>query len=349
MKKKTLLLAAVLLAVILLITVVSLATSSGLVNLLVRNALAHDLSIPEREWSGTTYENVPYSEISEAEYLNLYVPDDVENPPLLILVHGGGFVSNDCTSRQARLMYEYFRANGYACASVNYRLADEAIYPAAVEDVKAAVKFPRVNAERYGYDPDRFVLWGESAGGYLATMTAVCGEGEYNGVPFIGEDEAGDVSAQVNALVDFYGVIDMGKTGDDFAALGTPKWLLALTGGGGGGTRSDFTTVSFLGRPLSELKQDQLREIDPHTRINNALAERDLSVYIAHGSVDITVPKLQSERLAAAFSDVLGAENVVYKEQLNLKHADDRFYTDENLLPVKEFLNQLWNEGVIYG
>ena len=343
-KRRWLLIVAVLLAAILAIAIASLVTSSGLVNLLIRNALAWDLPMPEREWSGAAYENVPYSEISEADYLNLYVPDDVEDPPLLILVHGGGFVSNDCTSRQTRLMYEYFRANGYACASINYRLADEAIYPAAVEDVKAAVKFLRANAERYSYDPERFVLWGESAGGYLATMVAVCGEDEYNGVPFIGENELGDVSAQVSALVDFYGVIDMGKTADDFAELGTPKWLLTLTGGGGDGTRSDFTTVSFLGRPLSELTEEQLREINPHTRINEALAEQRLAVYAAHGSVDITVPKLQSERLAAAFTNVLGTANVVYKEQANLKHADDRFYTNENLLPVKKFLDQLWGK-----
>lgn len=328
------------LLIILVIVVVSLATSTGLVNLLLRNALAWDLSFPEREWSGATYENVRYSEISEADYLNLYVPDSGEQPPLLILVHGGGFVSNDCTSRQARLMYEYFRANGYACASINYRLADEAIYPAAIEDVKAAVKFLRTHAGEYGYDPDRFVLWGESAGGYLATMVALCGDDEYNGVPFIGEDESGDVSARVSALVDYYGIVQMETTIDDFAELGTPRWLLALTGGGS--VRSDYTTNSFLGGPLSGLTADQLREIDPQTRISEALAERVRAVYISHGSVDITVPKLQSERLAEACADVLGSEYVAYAEQLNLKHADDRFYTDENLLPLKEFLDRLW-------
>lgn len=58
----------------------------------------------------------------------------------------------------------------------------------------------------------------------------------------------------------------------------------------------------------------------------------------------ITVLKLQSEHLAAAFADVLGPENVVYDEDLNLKYADGRFYTDENLLPVNEFFARFWAE-----
>ena len=93
------------------------------------------------EWTGgKSYKNVQYSEVSASDYLNLYVPDDDNPPPLLVLVHGGGFVTNDCESRQAQLMYQYFRDHGWACATVNYRLAQEAFFPAAVEDVKCAVR-----------------------------------------------------------------------------------------------------------------------------------------------------------------------------------------------------------------
>ena len=96
------------------------------------------------EWSGgTSYEKLAYSDVSENDYMNLYVPDAEEPMPLMVLVHGGGFVYNDCESRQAQFMYRYFRDHGYACASVNYRLAQEASFPAALEDVKAAVRFLR--------------------------------------------------------------------------------------------------------------------------------------------------------------------------------------------------------------
>ena len=124
-------------------------------------------------WSGgKTYEHLAYAEDSDAQYIDLYVPD-TNNPPLFVLVHGGGFAFNDAQSRQAQFMYRYFRDHGFACASVNYRLSPEAPYPAATCDVKAAVRFLCRNAAEYGYDAEHIAIWGESAGGYLASMTAL--------------------------------------------------------------------------------------------------------------------------------------------------------------------------------
>ncbi|MCD8161262.1 MAG: alpha/beta hydrolase [Clostridiales bacterium] len=176
------------------------------------------------EWTGgASYEYVPYSDVSGSDYLHLYVPDAEEPMPLIIMVHGGGFVCNDCESRQAQFMYRYFRQHGYACATVNYRLAQEDGFPAALEDVKAAVRYLRANAETYGYDPDRFIIWGESAGGYLATMAAVTNDDEFTGVSFIGEDELAEpVSAQVSCLIDFYGIIDFPFADSDFRSQGSP-------------------------------------------------------------------------------------------------------------------------------
>ena len=82
----------------------------------------------------------------------------------------GGFVYNDSQSRQAQLMYRYFRDHGYACASVNYRLAQEAAFPAGVEDVKSAIRFLRANAEKYGYDPERFAIWESQLGVFISDL-----------------------------------------------------------------------------------------------------------------------------------------------------------------------------------
>lgn len=109
---------------------------------------------------GKSYEFVPYTSLSQAQYLHLYVPEKEDPMPLLVLIHGGGFYFNDNESRQAQFMYRYFRDHGYACASINYRLGDEAGYPAALEDVKAAIRFLRGNADRYGYDAEKIALWG---------------------------------------------------------------------------------------------------------------------------------------------------------------------------------------------
>ena len=188
MKKRILWAVLGLTAVLVLWMGISVLKSSGFWNVVLRNATAFNLKIEAPEFEGKTYEHVAYSEESQSDYLDLYVPWSEEPMPLLICVHGGGFVANDCQSRQAVLMYQYFRSKGYAVATVNYRLAQEATFPLPLSDVKAAVRFLRANASQYGYDPERFAIWGESAGGYLAVMAAVTGEEEYCMVPFIGED-----------------------------------------------------------------------------------------------------------------------------------------------------------------
>ena len=189
-----------------------------------------------KEWSGgTSYENLQYSDVSENDYMHLYVPDTQETPPLIVMVHGGGFVFNDLESRQAQFMYRYFRDHGYACATVNYRLAQEAPFPAGLEDVKAAVRFLRSHAEEYGYSTDHVSIFGESAGGYLASMTALTNDEEFMSVEYIGQkedEEKGEAaSAKVDVLVDYYGVVEFsGLSGQnsDWETLGVPPLVFKI-------------------------------------------------------------------------------------------------------------------------
>ena len=327
------------LAALILWIVISILTSSGVWNVIFRNATAFDRNIPAPEFQGKSYERVAYSEVSPSDYLDLYVPDCEQPMPLLICVHGGGFVANDSQSRQATLMYQYFRANGYAVATINYRLAQEAQFPLPLSDVKAAVRFLRANAGQYGYDPERFAIWGESAGGYLAVMAAITDDGEYDMVPFIGEDPANPVSGKVDALIDFYGFLDFPYAGSDFAESGIPLWLNRITGGGDD-TENSVVTM-FLGKRLSELTAQELNEISSSYRAERLSKDR-LKTYIAHGTVDITVAWKQSERFYDAMVKSQGVDAVEYHSMQNLKHADDRFYTPENLAPVKAFLEQVW-------
>ena len=161
------------------------------------NLTAKKLSLDERErddWNGgESYLKVPYASDSQSQYLDLYVPDaDAVSsvPKLLVIIHGGGFIYNDSQSRQAQLMYRYFRDHGFACASINYRLAQEAPFPAAIADCKAAIRFLRAHAGEYGYDAEKIAVFGESAGGYLATMCAVTPEEQFSDVQFLSTDEA---------------------------------------------------------------------------------------------------------------------------------------------------------------
>lgn len=110
--------------------------------------------------------------------LDLYRPGPgVAGPyPLLVFVHGGGWrvSSRHQGPRETRAwkkgIFERFVDAGFAVAAIEYRFSGEAPYPAAVDDVCAATRWLRDQASEYGLDADRFVVWGQSAGGYLAAM-----------------------------------------------------------------------------------------------------------------------------------------------------------------------------------
>ena len=131
--------------------------------------------------------------------LDLYLPRAREtSAPVIVYVHGGGWMGGH--ARQGGAFENWpqilasFAARGYVVASVNYRLSSEAISPAAAQDVANAVRWLRSNADRYSIDKQRVGLWGSSAGGQLAAITATTCEA--------GEPE----SACVQAVAVWYGV-----------------------------------------------------------------------------------------------------------------------------------------------
>jgi len=146
--------------------------------------------------------------------LDLYLPAaaDVGAPrPLVIWVHGGGWKMGDkrqCAA--ARLV-----TDGYVVASVNYRLSQDAVFPAQIEDCKAAVRWLRAHAADYAIDPKRFAAWGSSAGGHLVALLGTTGKTtEFD----VGKNL--DVSSAVQVVVDFFGPSDLLTMGKMGAATG---------------------------------------------------------------------------------------------------------------------------------
>ena len=130
------------------------------------------------------------------------MPEQAGGPlPLVIWVHGGGW-QNGSKDACPPLRRGYV-ARGYAVASINYRLSGHAVFPAQIEDCKAAVRWLRARAPEYGLDPDRFGVWGSSAGGHLAALLGTSGD--------VKEFERGahlDQSSRVQAVCDEYGPTD---------------------------------------------------------------------------------------------------------------------------------------------
>lgn len=91
--------------------------------------------------------------------------------PLVLFVHGGGWTSGNRSMGEGFL--PLFAGGGAVAGTLSYRLSRAAPYPAALEDVAAAVAWIRTHADEFGIDPDRIGIWGHSAGAHLAVHTAV--------------------------------------------------------------------------------------------------------------------------------------------------------------------------------
>ncbi len=174
------------------------------------------------------FADLAYANQSPAEKLDLYLPPHSAAPaPLVIWIHGGGFMVGDKRSmprqdfgpapRPTSMMGPYqiqvpdvaaLTARGYAVVSLNYRLGAsmfDAAYP-ALRDGKAAVRFLRANADKYHLDSSKFAVWGNSAGGYMAAMLGVTGD-QATAFDDPGLGNAG-VSSAVQAVVVWYGAED---------------------------------------------------------------------------------------------------------------------------------------------
>lgn len=107
--------------------------------------------------------------------LDLYRPKKRTKPlPAIVCIHGGGWRNGDRGSQTA--VAQTLAAHGYVAVTITYRLRDEAIFPAAMQDCKAAVRWLRANAKRLGVDSEHIGATGLSAGGHLAALLATSGD-----------------------------------------------------------------------------------------------------------------------------------------------------------------------------
>lgn len=143
--------------------------------------------------------------------LDLYVPGGPGPYPVVVGVHGGSWTSG---TRDQNLSLTQL-SRGYAVANIDYRLAPDFIYPAQIEDCKAAVRWLRANASTYRLNPNEIGVIGLSAGGHLAALL-----GTTAGVAELEGPEAGNAgySSRVQAVVDYFGPTDLLLLHDQAAA-----------------------------------------------------------------------------------------------------------------------------------
>lgn len=146
--------------------------------------------------------DIEYSRVGERVMMDIFRPKAAGSYPTVLAIHGGGFRAGSRTSywRLCAKLAE----RGYVCATASYRLAPMNQFPAALEDMKAAVRFLRGNAAKYGVDPNRIGTTGGSAGGHLALMLGLTSGTKV----FEGTGPFQEESSAVQAVVNFYGPSD---------------------------------------------------------------------------------------------------------------------------------------------
>ncbi len=155
----------------------------------------------------TGYMDVTYSVVRGYRplKLDLYVPASGAARPAVVWIHGGGWAGGSPRAALGpypdwRVVLASLAARGYVVVGATYRFSGEAKFPAAIEDIKASVRWLRTNAAAIGVDPNRIGVWGESAGGQLASLLGTsCGAVELEGV------KDPPVSSCVQAVADWYG------------------------------------------------------------------------------------------------------------------------------------------------
>jgi len=144
--------------------------------------------------------------------MDVQIPTPSKKRPLVVYVTGGGFV---IAAKEAALdLRTYVAEAGFVVASVEYRtLSDGANSRDSIGDIKSAIRYLRANADSFDVDPDRVAVWGESAGGYLASMVGLT-----NGYKAFDAGTNLDQSSAVQAVVDKFGPSDATKVAADFDA-----------------------------------------------------------------------------------------------------------------------------------
>jgi acetyl esterase/lipase len=211
----------------------------------------------------TEFKDVQYGD-AEGSYnlLDAYLPDNRnDSTKVIVYIHGGSWVKGDKKELPRQFIDELAGRQGYAVATINYRLVKEGrnIFPAQIEDIRKALAFISANAREYRYSPDRFALMGASAGAHLALLYAY----------------AYDSLRQVKTVVDIFGPTD----------LSDPSVRAE-------GLESNDIIVNYLG--TKDTAANIVKQASPYFQLT---AAGGVPTILFHGTADALVNVRQSEKL----------------------------------------------------
>ncbi len=260
--------------------------------------------------------NVPYhNDTIQKHLLDIYLPPNARGKlPLVILIHGGGWLSND---KYADIGYmkktvAEIVSSGFALASIDYRFSTQAVFPAQIQDCNRAVSFLYDQADKYGFDQKRFAIMGFSAGGHLAALMGLAKNNDVKAFFMPGTSK----SFRLKAVVDFYG----------------PAELILFPG-----SNDAKSPESLLIGAAPLARPDLAKTASPVTYVD----KNDPPFLIIHGEKDELVSSRQSQ-LLSSWLKVVGVPNelVIVKDA---PHFGVMFDSDEVRNKVMDFLKKQLN------
>ena len=262
----------------------------------------------------------------ESHNMDIYLPKNVENPKMIILIYGSAWFSNNAKMAPMTSIGIPLLEAGFAVATINHRASMEAKWPAQIQDVKAAIRYVRANADKYGYDNSFIGITGFSSGGHLSTVAATSSgvktwqrgtSKEYDLEGNLGKYL--DQSSAVQCACDWSGPNDLlHMTCDNFKPMSM-----------GGQTPEE----SVMGLSFAD-HQDDFAALSAPTYID----KKDVPIIIFHGLQDNVVPSCVSEILFFALKDA------GVKTELTLEPEGGHgmgMYSQENLDKMINFVNDV--------
>ena len=245
------------------------------------------------------------------QMLDVFYPEKSDQPlPLIVWIHGGAWLGGG----KERAPAMPFLKDGFVVASVTYRFSQDAIFPAQIQDCKAAIRWLRAHAAELNIDRKRVGVWGASAGGHLVALLGVAGEEKGWDV---GENL--DQSSRVQAVVNWFGPADMLTMGSQSG----PDTALAHNEPGSPESK-------LIGGAVQE-NADKARAASPV----NYVTKDDAPMLLMHGDKDRLVPHAQSVELLDLLKKA-GVEAEL-KTMEGAGHGDGSFHKPEATAMVREF------------
>ena len=273
--------------------------------------------------------DIPYGDESKNQRLDIFLPEAGDGPfPTLVYIHGGGFAIGD---KRDDHLEPYLKAmdRGWAVAAVEYRLSGEAIFPAAVLDVRRAVRFLREHAKEFRLDPAKFVSIGGSAGGNLAAMLGM--NIPNGGFPGESKEEQYTADPFVIGCVDQFGPITFKTMDDQARANGVSIVEHDLP---------HSAESKYLGIPIAPACQPLCDQASPLTYAGDKM----VPILVQHGTVDRLVPYQQSEEFVKALREKGLGDKVTFTPLEGADHEDKMFGSPENLKTVFDFIESVIKE-----